>query len=171
MDGVRISALVLYALADADRKWLLARLPALQRDRLSELLRELRSSGMEADYELVQRLIREKQALSTVSDRLVPSKQLVHADARALWQVLKGEPDTLIARLLGLHAWPWQDEIFAIAGIERAARIERLLGKVHTAPVLDLALVEQIETRLAQTRPMMAGTGLSRWRLRRKGER
>ena len=170
MDGVRVSALALHGLAASDRKWLMARLPAAQRERLRGLLQDLRGAGVQADAELVQRIVREKAAHDAAPDATQAQARLMRVEAAQIWTLVRGEPDLMVARLLRLHAWPWAAEVLIAAGKARAQRLESLMERLEPAPGLDAALLAEVEARIASSRMGEDGQARVRWPWRRKGD-
>ncbi|WZB69056.1 hypothetical protein WJ968_20225 [Achromobacter xylosoxidans] len=127
MDGLRLSALALHAVADRDRAWLLSRLPDAQRGPLAELLTELRRTGIPADPGLITQLVREREAMNEGARGGQPSPGLLQAAAEDVWKQLRGEPDAVAARILRRNRWPWLDDLMALCGPGRARNIEALI--------------------------------------------
>jgi len=169
MDGLRLSALALHAVADRDRAWLLSRLPAAQRSALAALVRELRGTGIPADPDLLQQLVREREALANDPGLDAPDVRLVRAHAQDIWALLRGESDAVIGRILRRHDWPWKSALLELCGAVRAKRIEELEGQLAPASALDQALIDELEQRLATRQLSAARAQPARWQFLRRG--
>lgn len=109
--GLRRAALALHALGEADREWLLSRLPAQSRETLDPLLVELGELGIAPDDAVI------RVALSEV----VADAPVATDEARALCAVLADEAPAVQSLLLAalpasqrdavLQHWP--HELFA----------------------------------------------------------
>jgi hypothetical protein len=105
MDAVRLSgerraAIALASLGDADRAWLLERLPEPRRQRISTLLGELREMRVSFDRELLEQL------------SPAPKKEahaLDGASVETVLAALEGEPDWMAALLVHARGWPWRE--------------------------------------------------------------
>jgi hypothetical protein len=133
MNGYRKAALALASLGDADRAWMLERLPEPQRARIAPLLDELREMHVPFDRELLKQVAQESPDPT---------------DTGALLPVLEQEPDWLIALILRARAWPWRAEFLQRIGVERQISIQRALpGRLELRPKLVAALLAALETR------------------------
>lgn len=124
------SALLLHAMADSDRHWLLQRLDQTERQRLQTLLDELTALGIPSDEKIL------KQSLdcagggnSDAARHDTALRRLLLAAPESLAMLLKAEPDGLIARLLPVHDWPWRDELLARLGSVRAQGIREQMER------------------------------------------
>ncbi|WZB76137.1 hypothetical protein WJ972_09805 [Achromobacter insuavis] len=170
MDGLRLCALALHAVAGRDRAWLLSRLPADQRSQLTALVAELRETGIPADPDLVRQLVRERDLLAHAPAQSSISAKLLRASAEDVWAVLRNESDALISRVLRSKEWPWKRELMDLCGPGRAKRIESLATQLGPAEALERALVAELELRLDTRQPLASRAGTARWRfLRRDG--
>lgn len=169
MDGLRLSALALHAVADRDRAWLLSRLPAVHRRQLSSLLRELRGTGIPADQELLNQLVLEKEALASNPMPDAPAATVLRAQAQDIWALLRGEPDMLVARIVRLNDWPWKAAFLELCGAGRAKRVEELSARQASAAALDKALIEELEQRLAVRQSSAVRMQPARWQFLRRG--
>lgn len=149
IDGLRLSALALHAVADGDRAWLLSRLPVAQRKQLSALVEELRETGLPADPGLVHQLVREQEVLARSPAADAMATRLVQASADDLWALLKSESDAVIGRIVRRHDWPWKAALLERCGPNRAKRIESLTSKLAPALALEQALVNELDHRLS----------------------
>lgn len=169
MDGLRLSALALHAVAERDRAWLLSRLPAAQRRDLSALVRELRGTGIPADPELLHQLVREREAMVSDPAPDAPAARVIRAQAQDIWAVLRGESDAIIGRILRRHDWPWKSALLELCGAVRAKRIQELAGQLAPAVALEHALIDELEQRLAARPSPAARTQPARWQFLRRG--
>jgi len=133
MDGLRLCALALHAVASRDRAWLLSRLPVGQRRQLTELVDELRGTGIPADPELVRQLVRERDLLVRDPAQHPAGARLLRASAQDIWALLRSESDALVSRVVRRHDWPWKSELMELCGVARAKRVEALASQL--APV------------------------------------
>jgi hypothetical protein len=127
----RQAALLLHALGEDDRRWLLAQLPEAQRLVLEPLLRELRALGIPADQQLLAQLNPGSEAvLETPSASSSPARDesvVMHASAEHLAPILRGEPPQLIARLLALRSWPWAADLLQLLPDAKARDVKARL--------------------------------------------
>ncbi|CUI48718.1 hypothetical protein [Achromobacter xylosoxidans] len=170
MEGLRLCALALHAVAGSDRAWLLARLPDGPRRQLTALVEELRGTGIPADPELVRQLVRESELLARNPTPHSMGARLLRASAPDVWSLLRSEPDALVCRVVRRHEWPWKAELLELCGPVRARRIEALAMQLAPAEALEQAVMDELEQRLG-TRPSTAGRSRpARWQfLRREG--
>ncbi len=169
MDGLRLSALALHAVADRDRAWLLSRLPDAQRGPLAELLTELRRTGIPADPGLITQLVHEREAMNEGARGGQPSPGLLQAAAEDVWKQLRGEPDAVAARILRRNRWPWLDDLMALCGPGRARNIEALIRTLDPAPALEQALVQELEARLQARQASPGRRSTVKWQFFRRG--
>ena len=131
MTGERKAALALAALNDADRAWMLERLPQQRRARVASMLGELGEMRVSFDRELARQLV-------------PPPRE--EAPAAGFLHVLEREPDWLVALVLRARNWSWRDAFLQRAGAERARRL------AHDAPAapakLAAALVAALEAKV-----------------------
>jgi hypothetical protein len=100
MSGERRAALALASLVDADRAWLLERLPEPRRERIGALLGELREMRVSFDRELLKQLAPAPKRESHALDG---------AGVEAVLAALEREPDWVAALVVHARAWPWRD--------------------------------------------------------------
>lgn len=168
MDGFRLSALALHAVADHDRAWLLERLPDVQRTQLSALLEELRETGIPADPELVRQLVREQEVLARSPGWDAPSARLARASAQDIWELLRAESDAVIGRIVRRHDWPWKSALLELCGPTRVKRIERLASQLAPAGGLEQALIIELDQRLNRHEPTSTRGRPPRWKFMRR---
>lgn len=109
----RRAALLAHAMPAADRAWLLAELDPDRRGVLAGLLDELRSMGIPRDPALVRQLLDEEAAGS-------PDRSLTALGPDALprlFDVLRGEPETIVAIFLHAQSWPWRGAALQELGV------------------------------------------------------
>ena len=170
MDGLRLCALALHAVAGRDRAWLLSRLPAEQRRQLTALVAELKQTGIPADPDLVRQLVRARDLLARAPAHSAVGARLLRASAQDIWGILRGESDALVSRVVRINEWPWKGELMALCGPGRAKRIEALAAQLEPASALERALVDELELRLDGRQPIASRARTGRWRfLRRDG--
>lgn len=119
----RRAALLLHAMAEPDRRWLLDALPASQRSLLEALLEELVAMGVPVDQ-------------AWVDDAVANAPASPHSgNAAAMVHALCEEPDRLIAQVLRCGPWPWQGELFAALPPHRRRAVQDLLQDGAESPV------------------------------------
>ena len=165
------AALLLHALGESDRAWLLGELPPPQQRQLQVLLNELETLRIPVDREFVQ------QVMATAAAGAPQSKSatdvLENADARALARVLSAEPAELIAGLIALRTWPWKERLMSeLKDGKRNAVLARLAQTgVSVKPPfvrqIDRQLMDLLAERLASMPP--AEPVSERWPFASKG--
>ncbi|HSW20202.1 MAG TPA: hypothetical protein VLJ86_23475, partial [Ramlibacter sp.] len=115
-----------------------------QRATLDPLLAELRSLGVRGDAAFLDGLTPRAAAAASPTAPAAPLLDLHTLDGQALAllaRMLAREPAALTARLLSLHARPWQDSVLAQFDAAMREAVERARdGLVANAPALDTAL-------------------------------
>ena len=172
-DGPRQAALLIHAMAVPDREWLWAKLSTQERASLQALLSELESLGIPSDRSILTEVLSSEPGkiappvagdepmepqypFSPIEPRL-PSMsdeaflaQLNAMDATVLASVLRPEPTSLVARLLQLRAWPWQDALLEKLGHSNRQKIQYLLqtpSGIATGKALSDALLRHVRLR------------------------
>lgn len=126
---VRRAALLLHAMGQADRDWVLGQLPASGRERLRDLLRELAELGIPRDATLLSQVVSAPAAVREPSldvealPAATPSGTIAAADPAHLAAVLRGEPVELVALLLSLREWAWRDAFLRQIGPVMARQV------------------------------------------------
>lgn len=111
-ETARSYALKLYAMAPADREWVMARLDAPIKEELGALIAEIASLGFQVDQHVLDS-IRERDAAGSASlavDEEAYARNirlLDRADPGWINGVLKLEPPMVRAMLESVHAWSW----------------------------------------------------------------
>lgn len=147
MSGVRQAAMVLHGLGDADREWMLSRLPPSRVDELRPLLDELRELGMPTDAELIAQAVDGAQAAAP-TPQSQDAARIAGASAAQMLALLRGEPDRLVALVTSSSAWPWRDAFFGQLGPHRAARLRDLSLAMGAPPALRAAVLQALAERL-----------------------
>lgn len=186
----RKAALLLHAMAPADRDWLLNRMSAPEGQALRGLLAELAELGIPPDTELLGSLLqapRAREALAAPAARAEASGDapfLMALDAGpidALVRAWQGQPPRLVARALCLRPWPWRPLALEKLPLPQRRRVMDLMESTSLdAPgdnAMALALMaamrrccEQagaVADAVPSAQPAGRGKGLLRW-LRRE---
>ncbi|MCC7705594.1 hypothetical protein IGS59_25460 [Janthinobacterium sp. GW460P] len=102
MSGYRQAAIALHAVGAADRRLILAELPAADRDTLTAYLRELKELGFDgADAEEVLSTPVPPPPAVTSLDRIMA------ASPATMFAIFRHEPASMVAQFLALEDWPW----------------------------------------------------------------
>lgn len=140
----RRAALTLHALPEEDREWVLRRLDPGQQQLVSEQLSELQALGVVADERLV------RQALDQSGEREAPQgwqERLRLCDAASMLGLLQGEPASLIARVLALGPWPWEQAFLEHVGPTRRTEVLALRDGVRRRAAPDEWLMTELARR------------------------
>lgn len=129
--GLRRAALALHALGEADREWLLERLPAQSRQTLGELLAELGELGIPPDDAVI------RAALSEAA----PGELMSTDEARALCSVLAEEAPAVQSLLLATLAASQREAVLLHWPHELLARPSAVAGPAWT-PALHEAVTQ-----------------------------
>jgi len=131
----RQAALLLGAMSASDRAWVLAQLPTADRAILDPMLGELDALGIPVDADLLDAVL-EKPARGAPTEPGSPAPRdaadtaaVLNAAPAALLKLLAHEPAGLIARLLGMRAWPWQQEFMKLLPASKAAEVRDCLER------------------------------------------
>lgn len=138
---VRRAALLLHAMAPADRDWVLGQLPASGRETLRALLRELVELGIPRDATLLGQVVsapatvREPtlnvEVLADARAGASPAEAIAAADPAHLATVLRSEPVALVALLLSLRDWAWRDAFLRQIGPVMARQVAERQAAAH----------------------------------------
>lgn len=126
--SARRAALALHSMAGDDQRWMLSRLPVGQRLVVQDLLDELRTLGLPAQADWLQKVCR-----SEVPAALTSLDRLRAWPAAEAYRLLSCEPDRLIADLLRLGSFTWQPALLAQLG-DRQKNVEALLQAPANLP-------------------------------------
>lgn len=144
----RQAALLVHALDDADRSWVLSQLPAPQQERMQSLLSELGELGIPEDRGLVEAALSAKPKTSPMPTDdegfvcAVAAHEVVHA--------LRAEPTAFVRKLLGCRDWPWA------AAVAQELALPLALGG-GGGPTTNAAAFRRCATRLLAERLRSAG--------------
>ena len=133
MTHLREAALALHALESDDRAWLFERLTPAQQRAVAPLLTELAELGIPADARLVDEALRHSARSTTRSAQ----QRIVALEASQAAQLLRGEPASFVACVLGLAAWPWMRAY--VEGLDASAH-RQLQDAMHDSPALTAPL-------------------------------
>lgn len=120
-DAARSYALKLFAMAPADREWVMSRLDAAVKEELGALVAEIESLGFRVDQHVLDRIL-EREAGNSASlavDEEAYARNvrlLDRADPDWINGVLKAEPPMVRAVLESVHAWSWLPARDGLAG-------------------------------------------------------
>ncbi|SEK93066.1 hypothetical protein SAMN05216359_10419 [Roseateles sp. YR242] len=161
--SARQAALLLHSLDESDRAWMLGQLAPAERAEAQALLAELTALGVPSDPELLQAVLAEAPRRSGTTEPDSPRHRLEMASAAEVAELLRAEPDALIARLLRETAWAWHAGVLDRLGPARHRRIVELMTDAAAAPwgssdpsgSLGARLADALAVRLS--RPLRTG--------------
>ncbi|MGJ3703995.1 hypothetical protein [Variovorax sp. AFSI2.2] len=155
--GARHAALLLHAMAPADRAWMLDALDPSEREGLLRLLAELEALGMERDATLIAEATASASQPPPLPDEAI-LLALDGSQLHELVQCLRAESAGLIARWLHLADWPWREELLAALEPAQRRRVDAALSAMSaedsTPPAMRAALIEAVATQVC--RPVAA---------------
>ena len=153
MTAYRKAAAALYSLGEADRQWVLAGLPEVDRTTLSGYLDELASLGFAPVASGPD------DAPAAIAGPRQPIEFLRDATAGELLALLDGEPSSLLAQLLAIENWQWTDSFMQKLPPVRQDRIRAALTSLGgSAPARRQYLIDTIGNRVRAGR-QSAGPG------------
>jgi hypothetical protein len=120
-------------LAEADRGWILAQLPAGSKARLLEVPEATAAFAPPPPAAVTA-------PGSDEQDETSPRSMLVKADPRRVIRALEAEPAWLIASLLQLGAWPWRATLLANLSNPVRCDVRRFAAATFTPHLLDAVL-------------------------------
>lgn len=171
--GTRKSALLLHALAHADREWIMTQLPEAERATLVALLAELESLGIPADRALVDEVVntvREPEEATPSRDAALV-REIAVTDSSRLAALLRDEPALVLAHLLRIADWPWRAELRKHLGEAKWLEAEAALKTLRKAPALRAQVLESVARHLqADSKPAPRGQ-VSSFLARLRGKR
>jgi hypothetical protein len=135
-DAFARAALRLAEATDADREWLLARLPESDRGILSQLVRRIVGGGAEHDG---------PSETAAAQDVLSDAERcLMGANVEQMTRVLESEPDWAVAVLMSRKRWRWGRGVLSRMPDAQARRVSALTRKAVevTRPRAAEAIVE-----------------------------
>ena len=116
MSGHHQSALLLHAVSETDRHWILKHLPETDQRILNNHLKELQQLGIPVDPSLAG-IASQYVAGSDEMDLL----QL--ANANHIRALLADEPVWMVRQILALEAWPWKQDFLALFPVVERTRL------------------------------------------------
>lgn len=158
-DAHRQSALLLHAIGERDRAWILAQLAEDQRMQLTAHLEELSQMGMPADHALVESLLSRQSKKPEMPAESIPGHALRSARPEVVLKLLDQEPAWLIAAVLNIEAWPWREAICAGFDASKRDRVKQALRE-SLPEKLGQALAAQLEARLPRAESELRGVPL-----------
>jgi hypothetical protein len=149
-DGLRLAALRLHSVGEADREWILDRLGRGERRRLVTLLRDLKRSGVRAAHaDAVQHELATRPEPRRAEPAAGVPVELEQADVEAVARALRAEPEWVRSAILGVHPWKWRRSV-----LERIGRADPARRVAPTAaaprPAVAAALARSLARRLAE---------------------
>ncbi|MEN9864922.1 MAG: hypothetical protein RL748_512 [Pseudomonadota bacterium] len=149
MSGHRRTAVVLHGLQAQDRQWMLAELPGADQAIVRSHLAELEALGFQPGPDVLAAVQDLAASVAMTADAAVVSdvSGLQHATLQQMQTLLQDEPAALVARLLALQNWPWQEALLAALPAPQRQRI-RMQQPMQPAPALDTWLQENLQSRL-----------------------
>jgi len=131
---LRKAALLLHAMCDADRRWMLEQVDASERARLDELLSELDALDFPSDAAFLDAVLQSAPPTRVEPGARGPAQWSVD-DA---WGVFHDEPDGVIAAALAAAqdggSWSWGPALLRRLGEERATAIAASRKRIEARP-------------------------------------
>ncbi len=165
MSGHRRAAVALHGLQAADRQAMLAQLPEQDQHILQDYLAELDALGFSYGPDLAQELP------ARAETGVDPVQQLRRMPLARLLPVLADEPALVIARVLQMHAWPWQESFLGQLPALLKQRVRAHLAQdLPAAPKLQAFLLDKLLRKIASQPPgrsnpaPQAISWLAKWR-------
>jgi hypothetical protein len=170
--GLRRSALVLYAMTNADREWVFERLPAKARALLDPMIGELRELGVATDRALLRDAVQQSESLQAKDSTPVAEtdeQALEKFSHEIIAQAFDAEPAGLIAKLLSCRQWSWRESVLQRIGVYKRRQILEAL-KAYAPAIgresrLTAVLMQQLVIRARQIRDE-GTTSRDAWRTR-----
>ncbi|BFO56024.1 MULTISPECIES: hypothetical protein [Comamonadaceae] len=170
----RHAALVLHAMAPADRAWVLERMAPSQRDALQALLSELQALGIPPDPAGLDGL--GAAAAASIARGPVPSGEAASSGPESdplmalgapgialLARAWRAQPPLMVAQALCLRPWPWRATLLEQLPALQRRRVMDLLGNVSsgpsTAPALASAMLDSMRRCCEAPAVPAAGAG------------
>jgi hypothetical protein len=144
----RKAALLLHALGERDRQWLIDQLSEAERGAVQGLVGELRALGIPPDPGLLDEVADGRRPPGDGSDRPstsgAPPRQdvgddprsgsssllaLDRADLALLAGILRDEPPGLVATLLAARSWPWRQALLQHLDFSHRRQVEEQLRR------------------------------------------
>lgn len=163
-EGYKRAALSVHGLAEADRQWLLSRLPAAEGEALQHLIGELSSPRMRRLAGWRQVLAGGLRANKPETKQSIKNAEgtIEAASAQEVRDLLEQEPDWVIAVILAHRTWPWTIGYLASIEQHRRLSIARYVKDVDVLkPTLRDTIVGLLESelRVTSTKPAQSRNG------------
>ncbi len=145
-DGYRKAALELHNLSKPDRAWMLKNFASEERDRLNDLLNELKSLGIKCTEfrsgELFSDEIKDVPLHGLDDPALSASiTRLCKASVAEISEMVLNEPDYVVAAVLSVYSWPWRAQLLSSFGVEKRLRFAKAM---QVAPMLGASLRQEL---------------------------
>lgn len=142
----RKAVLLLHAMSEADRNWLLGQLGSGPSSRILEGLEEVERLGIPRDPQLA------RQAINAMPKPSQPDHQCVkQASAAQLADILVDEAPETIGLLLRIEAWSWSDELLRLLPPRVQMHLRQHTGTpLPCPPKVAEHLLRELAARLTQ---------------------
>lgn len=128
----KLAALRLNSLSEADRGWILSRLPVSEKERILEKISDLKSLGIEKHRNLIDEIL-ENSGKRPASPKNRQDKVLNQFYERINWascaliqKLFEGVPEELIVEILHEREWSWAAEYLQGCSNARIKRFEEI---------------------------------------------
>jgi hypothetical protein len=111
--ALRQGVLIVHAMPADDQAWLLGQLEDGERAALLPLLDELAALGIPSEPGLLELAAGSALRDAAAAERARPGAALLALDGAAMAEVLHGEPEALLVRVLAMRDWPWREAVLA----------------------------------------------------------
>lgn len=136
-------------LNEADRSWILSKLPAHSR---KKLLAAVTNEPAEPNAPSL-RETKAAPARLTSSDDAEEFSIVRRADPSTLADVLRNEPAYIVAALISAHRWPWRDALIQAMPHFQRAEIVNLSEKIQLTSEMCASIVKLAAKRLSRVEP------------------
>jgi hypothetical protein len=155
--GLRHAALVLHALAPADRAWMLNGLAPSQRAALEPLLQELCELGIPPEATAI---CCEGEEAAVHPDVPEERREMEDASPEAVARILRNEPSRLAAAFLVSRPPAWRARFLATLQPDQASLLQSAAMEDRQAPALQAAVLVAVQRRLANTAPQQGSAAV-----------
>ena len=152
-EPLRRAALLLHAMAEVDRAWMMGQIAPAHRAAVAGLVAELDALGFPADPALLEESLAglaanppRAAAHAGASDRA--TAVVARFSAAEAHRRLAAEPDALVALVLAAGAWSWESAFLGRLGEARAGAVRALAAAAAPVPA---ALAEALLAALASS--------------------
>lgn len=161
MEAYKKTALKLHSLSDADREWILGKLEAAHREKLSGMLEELSSLGIPRQRDLMKTIDESIIDESTHKPPAAPKKEkalpepvrdLVGAQPEILQVILKSEPPAIKAAVLLAYDWPWRQAVLEVFTDPLRLSVEKTMAQLkgRLTEKVNEAIIEVLAGKLGR---------------------